>query len=79
MNDRLAVDVLEIRQDPGFQFGLGSDRMYRSMDRVILEKKPSIRLSQDPCCGVNIKVRRPSGCAASQALVSLDTWMNCWV
>jgi hypothetical protein len=31
-----------------------------------LEKNPSTRLSQEPCFGVNTKVKRPSGWAASQ-------------
>jgi hypothetical protein len=39
-----------------------------------LEKKPSMRLSHDPCVGVNVKVKRPIGCAASQVVVSRETW-----
>src|ERR1700735_372915 len=35
--------------------------MRRSTDRAILEKKPSTRLSQEPCFGVNTRVKRPSG------------------
>jgi hypothetical protein len=30
------------------------------MDRAILEKKPSTRLSLEPCFGVDTKVKRPS-------------------
>ena len=41
--------------------------MWRSTERASLEKKPSMRLSHDPCFGVNVKVKRPMGCAASQA------------
>jgi len=48
--------------------------MWRSTDRAILEKSPSIRLSQEPCFGVNTKVKRPSGWAASHLLVSLEVW-----
>src|SRR5580692_3402165 len=40
-------------------------RMPRKTDRAIFEKKPSIRLSQEPCFGVNTKLKRPSGWAAS--------------
>src|ERR1700737_2197661 len=35
-------------------------RMWRSTERASLEKKPSMRLSHDPCVGVNVKVKRPS-------------------
>ena len=37
------------------------------------EKKPSTGLSQEPCFGVNTKLKRPSRCAASHLLVSFDT------
>ena len=40
--------------------------MWRSTERASLEKKPSMRLSHDPCVGVKVKVKRPMGCAASQ-------------
>src|SRR5258707_14362501 len=49
-------------------------RMWRSTERASLEKKPSMRLSHDPCVGVNVKVKRPMGCAASQLVVSRETW-----
>src|SRR5438445_8232750 len=49
-------------------------RMWRSTERASLEKKPSMRLSHDPCVGVNVKVKRPMGCAANQLVVSRDTW-----
>ena len=38
---------------------LEATRMWRSMDRAILEKKPSTRLSHEPCFGVNTKEKRP--------------------
>ena len=28
----------------------------------------------EPCVGVNVKVKRPIGCAASQLVVSRETW-----
>src|SRR5437763_16885194 len=49
-------------------------RIWRSTERASLEKKPSMRLSHDPCVGVNVKVKRPMGCAASQLVVSRETW-----
>ena len=48
--------------------------MWRSTERASLEKKPSIRLSQEPCFGVKVNSKRPSGCVASHALVSLEMW-----
>ena len=48
--------------------------MWRSIERASLEKKPSMRLSHHPCVGVNVKVKRPMGCAASQLVVSRETW-----
>jgi hypothetical protein len=44
--------------------------MWRRIERAILEKKPSTRLSQEPCLGVKVNLNLPAGCSASQALVS---------
>ena len=49
-------------------------RMWRSTERANLEKKPSMILSQDPWVGVKVKAKRPIGCAASQLVVSRETW-----
>ena len=35
-----------------------------------LQKKPSIRLSQEPCLGVKVVLKRPGGWVSSQARVS---------
>ena len=51
-----------------FSSALEATRMWRSMDRAILEKKPSTRLSQEPCLGVNTKAKRPSGWAGEPCL-----------
>src|SRR5215470_3145873 len=53
-------------------------RICRSIERASLEKKPSIRLSQDAWVGVKVKVKA-GGCAASQAVVSRETcaeWLS---
>ena len=34
-------------------------RMWRKTDRANLEKKPSMRLSQEPCLGVKVNSKRP--------------------
>ena len=40
-------------------------RIWRRTERANLEKKPSIRLSQEPCLGVKVKSKRPAaGCRA---------------
>src|SRR5580693_4868847 len=51
---------------------LEATRMWRKTVRASLEKKPSIKLSQEPCLGVKVNWKRPSGWAASQAFVSLE-------
>ena len=35
--------------------------MWRRTERASFEKKPSIRLSQEPCVGLNVNWKRPSG------------------
>src|ERR1700720_3592584 len=40
---------------------LDSTRMWRSTERASLEKKPSTRLSQEPCLGVKVNSKRPIG------------------
>src|SRR5262249_59466674 len=49
-------------------------RICRNTERASLEKKPSMRLSQEPWVGVKVKVKRPIGWPASQAVVSRETW-----
>ena len=46
--------------------------MCRRTERANLEKKPSMRLSQEPCLGVKVKSKRPAGRVSSQALVSRE-------
>ena len=41
--------------------------MWRRTERASLEKKPSTRLSQEPCLGVKVNSKRPVGCSASQS------------
>jgi hypothetical protein len=51
-------------------------RMWRRTERANLEKKPSIKLSQEPCLGVKVNSKRPAGRVASQAIVSLEMCAN---
>ena len=36
-------------------------RMWRKTERANLEKKPSMRLSQEPCLGVKVNSKRAAG------------------
>src|SRR5262252_1533886 len=56
---RLMSPMNSIRRSPSWCLEL--TRMWRSTARASLEKKPSMRLSHDPCVGVNVKVKRPMG------------------
>src|SRR6516164_6567595 len=47
-------------------------RMWRRTERASFEKRPLMRLSHEPWVGVNVKVKRPIGCAASQFVVSRE-------
>src|SRR5215471_2368174 len=51
--------IKAIRRSPSSCLEL--TRMWGSTERASLEKKPSMRLSHDPCVGVNVKVKRPTG------------------
>ena len=51
---------------------LEATRMWRRTERASFEKKPSIRLSHEPCVGVNVNSNRPAGCSASQVFVSFE-------
>jgi hypothetical protein len=63
VNDGLAIDVADERHQAFPELCLEQTRMWRSIERASLEKKPSMRLSHDPWVGVNVKVKRPMGCA----------------
>ena len=47
--------------------------MWRRIERASFEKKPSTRLSQEPCLGVKVNSNLPAGCSANQARVSCET------
>jgi hypothetical protein len=49
-------------------------RIWRNIERASLQKKPLIRLSDDPWVGIKVKVKRRIGCAAGQVVVSCEKW-----
>src|SRR5271169_5502714 len=56
---------------------LEATRMWRRIERASFEKKPSTRLSQEPCLGVKVNSNLPAGCSANQARVSRETCAEC--
>ena len=72
MDHGISVEVFDGGHDALLEFLFGSDTDMAQTERASLEKKPSIRLSQEPWVGVKVNSKRPSGWAASQAFVSLE-------
>ena len=62
MDDRMSVELVDCGDDALLEFLFRSEtRMWRRTDRESLEKKPSTRLSQEPCLGVKVNSKRPVG------------------
>ena len=74
MDDGFSVEVIEVGEDPRLEFFLGCDANAAEHGQRHFGKEAFDEMSQEPCFGVNTKVKRPSGCCASQALVSLERW-----
>jgi hypothetical protein len=74
VDDGLAIDVGNQGRQAFVEFVFGADADVAQDRPRQFEKKPSMRLSHDPWVGVNVKVKRPIGCAASQFVVSRETW-----
>ena len=72
VDDRILVEVVDGGHEAALEFLLGGDTDVAQDGAGELEKKPSIRLSQEPCVGVNVNSKRPLGCVASQAFVSFE-------
>ena len=72
MDDWVSINVIDGSHDAVLEFLLEVTRMLRKTERANLEKKPSIKLSQEPCLGVKVKSKRPGGRVSSQARVSLE-------
>jgi hypothetical protein len=72
VDDRILIEVVIAAMRRSLSSCLDATRMWRSTERASLEKKPSTRLSQEPCLGVKVNSKRCAGWPASQALVSLE-------
>src|SRR5437016_13530935 len=72
VNDWIAVEVIDRGHEALFELLFGGDTDVAQDGGASLEKKPSTRLSQEPCVGVKVNSNLPAGCSASQARVSLE-------
>ena len=57
----MAIDVVDAAMMRSLSSCFDATRMWRRTERANLEKKPSTRLSQEPCLGVKVKSKRPAG------------------
>src|SRR5207302_1811755 len=74
VDDWLAIDIADEGHQAFLEFVFGGDADVAQHRTRQLGEEASMRLSHDPCVGVNVKVKRPMGCAASQLVVSRETW-----
>ena len=74
VDDWLAIDIVDEGHQAFLEFVFGADADVTQCRACQLGKEPSMRLSHDPWVGVKVKVKRPIGCAASQVVVSRETW-----
>jgi hypothetical protein len=57
----MAIEFIHDGHDAVLEFLFGCDTDVPQHERVSLEKKPSMRLSQQPCVGVKVNSNRPAG------------------
>ena len=63
MDDRVSVELVHCAaMMRALSSCFDAIRMWRRTERASLEKKPSTRLSQEPCLGVKVNSKRPAGC-----------------
>jgi hypothetical protein len=62
MDDGVIIDVVDAGHDPFLEFVVRAHPDVAQNERAHFKKKPSMRLSQDPCFGVKVNSKRPSGC-----------------
>jgi hypothetical protein len=72
VNDGNAIEEVDGGRDaiPAFLFGREADMVQHGTGQ--LGEEPSTSLSQESCLRVNVNLKRPAGCTASQALISLE-------
>ena len=72
MDDGVAVEVINGGDDAVLEFLLGCDADMAQHRAGELGEETLDEISQEPCLGVKMNSKRPAGCSASQALVSLE-------
>jgi hypothetical protein len=65
VNDWIAVELIDRGHETLLELLFGGDTDVAQDERASLEKKPSTRLSQEPCLGVKVNSNLPAGCSAS--------------
>jgi len=60
MDDGVSVDVVDAGHDAFLELLFRTHADMRKTERANLEKKPSIRLSQEPWVGVKVNSKRPA-------------------
>jgi hypothetical protein len=61
MDDRVAIEITDEFDDALHQLVCRVDKHVAEHGARRFGEKPSTRLSQEPCLGVNTKAKRPSG------------------
>ena len=74
VNDRVSVDSLDCGEEPLAQLLRGGDADVAEHGAGEFGEVSFDEIEPRACLGVNTKLKRPSGCSSSQALVSLDLW-----
>src|SRR6516164_5459868 len=74
VDDWLAIDIVDEGHQAFLEFVFGADTDVAQCRACQLGKEAFDEMSHDPWVGVKVKVKRPIGCAASQVVVSRETW-----
>jgi hypothetical protein len=61
VDEGILIDVFDGGHEEVLELLFGSDSDVAQTERASLEKKPSIRLNQEPCLGVNVNLKRAAG------------------
>ena len=61
MNDGLLIEIVHGSHDPILEFLFGRDADVAEDGAGKFKKKPSTRLSQEPCLGVKVNSKRCAG------------------
>jgi hypothetical protein len=70
VDDGFSVEIIEVGEDPRLEFFLRCDANAAEHGQRHFGKEAFDEISQEPCFGVNTKVKRPSGWAASRVIAS---------